>query len=185
MTAKPEVRQNLVLLNNVTLNAFDGSLVGRLLVNIDPNDPNIGFLGRFTRIKPALMTTSDKGAKGDEYISGRSALVFDITKRLAKGRLDITTIGKSQLLDILNILDPKYEDAQINNARKALALSYPEKVSVEMDQGLMNMTVKVSGVLSKSFSIYSIPLTPLIQAHLAGVLTSFEQIFKAEDLGDG
>lgn len=185
LTAQPEVRQNLVLLNNVTLNAFDGSLVGRVLINIDPNDPNIGFLGRFTRIKPALMAKSDKVYKGNEYISGRSAFVFDITKRLAKGRFDITTIGKAQLLDILNILDPKYEDSQINNARKALALSYPEKVSVEMDQGLMNMTVKLSGILSKSINIHSIPLTPLIQAHLSGVFSSFEQIFKAEDLGDG
>lgn len=185
LTAQPEVRQNLLLLNNVTLNAFDGSVVGRLLVNIDPSEPTIGFLGRFTQLKPSLMADGDNRDSSTDYISGRSALDFDISKRLAKGRFDITTIGKSQLLDLLNIIDPRYEDSQINNARKALALSYPKKVSVEMDQGLMNMKVNVSGVVSKQFRVNSIPLTPLIQAHLAGLLISFEYMFKPKEIGDG
>jgi hypothetical protein len=50
-----ELRQNLVLLNDLKIDLLDGSMVGRFYLDLHPSRLRTGFLGRFSGIKPELL----------------------------------------------------------------------------------------------------------------------------------
>lgn len=74
-------------------------------------------------------------------MAGRAAVVFEIRKRLTTGRIDMTTLGKQQLMSLLDVLDPNGADEQIGMARTALRAAYPKFVNMDFGQGLMDLTV--------------------------------------------
>lgn len=170
----PEIEQNLILMNNFKADIFEGSAVGRLFLDLNPSQLKAGFLGRFTRINLEKMFSDNKNLNSKKFISGRSAIAFDVKKRLVDGRIDITTIGRQQLLDLLDVIDPKREDSQISSARKALYLAYPTKVTVVMGKGAMDLAITLSGAISQKMNIRSLPLTPLIESHLGEILLELE-----------
>ncbi|MFW7379183.1 MAG: hypothetical protein ACOH5I_10280 [Oligoflexus sp.] len=176
-----EIRQNMILLNDLRLNLLGGSALGRMYLNLNPANPQVGFLGRFTQLDPRLLLPPEQraGMRESGVISGRSALVFDIRKRLATGRLDITSIGRQQLLRFIDLIDPNFEDPQLGAARKALYVAYPQKVSIDMDQGMMDLEIQLGGALSQTLNIRSLPLTPLIVANADEPLSQIEKILSA------
>jgi len=171
-----EVRQNLVLLNDLKIDLLDGSMVGRFYLDLHPSRLRTGFLGRFSGIKPELLKSPDQRTAEKDWaaFAGRMAVDFDMRKRLASGRMDFTQIGKKQLLSLLDVIDPELKDNQIAFARKGLKIAYPKKVGVSMDHGLMDLTIDLDGALSQTVGVRSLPLSALINAQAGEALSSLE-----------
>ncbi len=179
------LEQNLLNLPYFSLGMFGGDLIGELLVDTYPNHLKIGILARFTNIDPAKMVTVGKAAQ-QKYeaskISGSVNFVFDIRKRLLEGRLSITEIGSQQLLRLIDVLDPDFEDEDLNSLRQLLSIGYPERVIVKMQEGLMDIGVDVivAGV-SKHQDIFAVPLSPMIESNvgelIAKILEEYAKVY--------
>lgn len=174
-----EIRQNLVLLNDLKINLLEGSALGRLFVDLHPARLQLGFLGRFSGLQPELLKDpARRRRRQTAEFDGRAALNFDIRKRLATGRIDITSIGRDQLLSLLDLLDPNYEDPQMMMARRALQVAYPNLVSIGMEQGLMDIMIGLGGVISQDIHVRSIPLTAFINANAGEALGQIEKFLE-------
>ncbi|HET9235813.1 MAG TPA: hypothetical protein VFO10_01100 [Oligoflexus sp.] len=176
-----EVRQNLILLNELRIELLQGSALGRYYLDLHPDRLQLGFLGRFSGIQAELLREPQKRLPPKDWapLSGRMAVNFDIRKRLATGRLDLTEIGQRQLMSLLDVLDPEYKDEQMVMARRALRVAYPQGVAISMEQGLMDMGINLGGIVSKDIFIRSIPLTGLINAKAGEALQQIEKLLQA------
>ncbi|MEI6832683.1 MAG: hypothetical protein WCL28_01720 [bacterium] len=173
-----EMRQNLVLLNDLKIDLLDGSMVGRFYLDLHPSRLRTGFLGRFSGLKPELLKAPEQRAPLKDWaaFAGRMAVDFDMRKRLASGRMDFTQIGKKQLLSLLDVVDPELKDNQITLARKGLKIAYPKKVGISMDHGLMDLAIDLDGALSQTVGVRSLPLSGLINAQAGEVLSDLESM---------
>jgi len=173
-----EMRQNLILLNDLKMDLLDGSLLGRFYLDLHPSRLKTGFLGRFTGIKPELLKELDRRSPPGDWapLAGRMAVDFDLRKRLATGRMDFTTIGKKQLLSLLDVLDPDFKDNQIALARNGLRVAYPRAVGVTMDHGLMDLNIKLGGALNSDIWVRSLPLSGFINAQAGEALSTIETL---------
>jgi hypothetical protein len=173
-----ELRQNLILLNEMKANLLAGSALGRVFIDLHPERLQLGFLGRFSNLQLELLKEPNRRQKRVDELSGRAAANFDIRKRLATGRVDVTSIGRNQLLSMIDVLDPDYKDTQMMTARRALQLSYPSLVSVSMEQGLMDLLIGLGGAVSTDISIRSVPLTAFINANAGEQLLTIEKFLQ-------
>ena|GEM_PF-3153702 len=176
-----EIRQNLILLNELKVDLLQGSALGRIYLDLHPERLQMGFLGRFSGIQAELIKEPNRRIPVPDWapLSGRMALNFDIRKRLATGRLDLTEIGQRQLLSLLDVLDPEYKDPQMITARRALRVAYPQGLAVGMEQGLMDLNISLGGVISKDLVIRSVPLTGLINAKAGETLQQIEKLLQS------
>ncbi|WP_141733653.1 hypothetical protein [Oligoflexus tunisiensis] len=175
-----EVQQNLIMLNELRIDLLQGSALGRYYLDLHPDRLQLGFLGRFSGIQAELLREPSQRLPPKDWapLSGRMAVNFDIRKRLATGRLDLTEIGQQQLRSLLDVLDPEYKDEQMVMARRALRVSYPQGVAISMEQGLMDMNINLGGVISKDIFLRSIPLTGLINAKAGEALQKIEKLLQ-------
>jgi len=173
-----EVRQNLILLNDLKMDLLDGSILGRFYADLHPSRLKTGFLGRFSGLHPELLKPPARRSNPSDWavLGGRMALDFDIRKRLATGRMDFTSIGKRQLISILDALDPDFKDDQIALARQGLRIAYPRTVGVMMDHGMMDLNVSLGGALREDISVRSLPLSGLINSNVGETLGKIESI---------
>ncbi len=178
-----ELRQNLVRLNDLKADLLGGSILGRFYFDLHPSRLQFGFLGRFSNLQAERLKTPERqrNSQRDAVLSGRIGSSFDLRQRLATGRIDITAMGRSQLLSLLDLIDPDYQDSQIQIARRALQVAYPRLVAIAMGQGLMDLTIGLGGAISQDINIRSIPLTPLINAQLGEVLLKVENVIQTEE----
>jgi hypothetical protein len=173
-----ELRQNLILLNEMKANLLKGSALGRVFIDLHPERLQLGFLGRFSNLQLELLKEASRRQARLDELSGRAAANFDIRKRLATGRIDVTNIGRNQLLSTIDVLDPNYTDTQMMAARRALQISYPSLVSIAMDQGLMDLSIGLGGVVSTDINVRSIPLTAFINANAGESLSLIEKFLQ-------
>ncbi|MES2746125.1 MAG: hypothetical protein V4655_11900 [Bdellovibrionota bacterium] len=173
-----ELRQNLILLNEMKANLLQGSALGRVFIDLHPERLQLGFLGRFSNLQLELLKEASRRQGRLDELSGRAAANFDIRKRLATGRVDVTSIGRNQLLSMIDVLDPEYKDTQMMTARRALQLSYPSLVSISMEQGLMDLLIGLGGALSTDINVRSIPLTAFINANAGDSLLTLEKFLQ-------
>ena len=173
-----EIRQNLILLNDLKMDLLDGSILGRFYADLHPSRLKTGFLGRFSGLHPELLKPPARRSNPSDWavLGGRMALDFDIRKRLATGRMDFTSIGKRQLISILDALDPDFKDDQIALARQGLRIAYPRTVGVMMDHGMMDLNVSLGGALREDISVRSLPLSGLINSNVGETLGKIESI---------
>ncbi len=171
-----EIRQNLVLLNDLKMDLLDGSMVGRFYLDLHPSRLRTGFLGRFSGIKPELLKAPDRRSPPKDWapLAGRMAIDFDMRKRLAAGRMDFTQIGKRQLLSLLDALDPDFKDTQVSLARNGLRVAYPRAVGIDMDHGLMDLKIALDGAVSSDVAVRSLPLSALINSQAGEALSTIE-----------
>lgn len=173
-----ELRQNLILLNEMKANLLKGSALGRVFIDLHPERLQLGFLGRFSNLQLELLKEPARRQARTDELSGRAAANFDIRKRLATGRIDVTSIGRNQLLSMIDVLDPGYQDTQMMNARRALQVSYPSLVSISMEQGLMDLLIGLGGAVSTDIDVRSIPLTAFINANAGDQLKNVEKFLQ-------
>ncbi len=177
-----EVRQNLVRMNQLKLDGLGGSVLGRFYFDVHPSRLQAGFLGRFSEIHPELLKepARQEAQRKSEVLTGRLAVNFEVAKRLAVGRVDLTRLGRAQLLSLFDVLDPDFQDEQLASARKALLVAYPQALNLEMQQGLMDMTLELGGAAATTLKIRSLPLSSLIQAYAGDALQNLEKTLQAE-----
>jgi hypothetical protein len=171
------LKQNLFRVQQLDLDLFGGHLTGQVYVDAQPGAWKIGLLSRMTQIDPRQLVAEDSPQRHAEYapITARSALEFDVAKRLLQGRLDVTQISRAQLLQLLDVVDPQYQNEQVARVRAALRVAYPQNVKVDMRQGLMDLEVAISA-LPKPLQIRGVPLTPLIQTFAGPALNALDQL---------
>ena len=155
------IRQNLIELPQLNLQLFAGNLAGNFYLDITPNAWRLGLLSRISQLDLRLLLPK-KATSDYAPISLRTALEFDFNQRLLEGRMDISDITRSQLLQLLELVDPEYLDAQINTVRSALRLAHPQWISAVMQNGLMDLTFSLS-LFDKPLRAHGLPLSPIIE----------------------
>ncbi len=171
------LQQNVLLGKVFDVELFGGSFSGTFYTNIHPATLQVGFLGRLSNLDPSkLLPDKFTGKKGKKSISARVALVVDVNNSLVSGRVDITKIGSDQLITLINILDPTFEDDGLNQARFGLKLAYPKYVGLKMGQGLLDMSIDLAGGLSKRIDVKGIPLTSMISAATGDVNQQLKEV---------
>jgi hypothetical protein len=171
------LKQNVLRLQQLDLELFGGHLTGELYLDVRPGAWKMGLLGRVSQLDPRklLPPTATRVQTVYAPINARTAITFDVNQRLLEGRIDITKISREQLFQLLEIADPDYQDEQLARIRTALRIAYPQRVSVDMEQGLMNLEVAISA-LPKPLRVRGLPLSPLIRHFGGEVLQKLEQV---------
>ena len=145
--------------------------------NFNNEDLKFGLLSRVSALNMGALSNKKK----DEHrISMRTAVEFDARKSLLEGQVDIIEIGKEQLFDILDFLDPDHINEKFEPLRTALSLSYPEYVGVRMNNGFMDLSVKIN-TLASDINIRAIPLSPIIQQNIGSTLNTLKQVAPKEE----
>lgn len=161
LQARFKIEQNLIELPQFSLQLLAGDLAGQFYLDVTPNAWRLGLLSRISQLDLRLLLP--KRATSDYApISARTALEFDFNQRLLAGRMDITDITRSQLLQLLELVDPEFLDPQINSVRSALRLAHPQWISAVMQNGLMDLTFGLS-LFSEPLRALSLPLSPIIE----------------------
>ncbi len=168
------IEQNLIQLQQFNMKLFGGHITGELYLNTTPKAWSFGLLIRVTQVD-LRQILKDSNQFESSPISARVALEFDFSKRLLQGQIDITDISQSQLLQLLELLDPEHKDTQLDQVRDALGYAHPESVIIKMDGGLLNLSVSLS-LLSNPITIRGLPLSPLIERFSADTLNQINQL---------
>jgi len=169
------IDQNLIQLKQFNLKLFGGYIVGKLYLNTAPKNWSFGLLMRLTQVDLRKALKKNSNHFKASPVSARVALEFDFSKRLLQGRIDITDISKSQLLQLLELLDPGHKDTQINQVREALRYAHPESVVMTMDGGLLDLNVSLS-LTHNPIIIRGLPLSPLIEKYAGNILNQMNQL---------
>ncbi|MBU0675613.1 MAG: hypothetical protein KJ950_13305 [Proteobacteria bacterium] len=178
--AATSLKQNMIRLQRFDVDLFDGHLTGQFYLDAKPDGQKIGLLARVSQLDPRrLLKGRESGEKDQVYapVNARVAVELDVKKRLVEGRIDIQDISREQLLQLLEIIDPQYQNEQLAQVRSALRLAYPQRVSVAMARGLMDLEVVIS-LLPKPLQVRGLPLTPLIQRFAGTTFEAIEQLSK-------
>jgi len=177
MLSMMQLKQNIFQMQHLDLALFGGHLAGQFYLDANPGGWKIGLLSRISQLDPRKMLKDEAPEKAGIYspVSVRTAIDFDVHKRLLQGRVDVSEISREQLLQLLDVVDPKHEDEQLAHVRTALQIAYPKWVSIVMKQGLMDLSVAVSA-LPKPIEVKGLPLTPLIQVYAGDLLSELDKI---------
>ena len=171
------IEQNLLNVSLFTMKMFDGMQTGKMYFNFNNEDLKFGLLSRVSALNMGALSNKKK----DEHrISMRTVVEFDARKSLLEGQVDIIEIGKEQLFDILDFLDPDHINEKFEPLRTALSLSYPEYVGVRMNNGFMDLSVKIN-TLASDINIRAIPLSPIIQQNIGSTLNTLKQVAPKEE----
>ncbi len=169
------LKQNMLSIDRLDADLFDGVLAGQGFVDIQPSRLTAGLQGRVTKINTALLAAKPEKAT-PAPLSARLAMVVDLSKSLVEGRVDVTEIGKNQLLAMMDILDPSGADALLNKARLALSVGYPTYVGLQMQQGFLDLDVGLGGLVAQRFKIPNLPLTPIINAKTQDLVKTMREV---------
>lgn len=106
---------------------------------------------------PAEIATS--------FFSMNSHIDYLIDDQTMNGDVNITKIGKVQASYFLDLLDPKKEDGNINNARLGLKLGYPNGIAIPIRNGLMdiNLDIRSLGIPIPIPDVKGFPVVSLIE----------------------
>lgn len=175
LRARVSLQQNMLTIDKLDADIFDGVLAGQGFVDIQPSRLVAGMQGRVTKLNAALLSSKPE-AMPPAPLSARLALIVDLAKALVEGRVDVTEIGRNQLLALMDVLDPSGSDSLLNKARLALAIGYPRYVGMQMQQGFLDLDVGLGGVLEQQFKISSLPLTPIINAKTQDLVKTMREV---------
>lgn len=160
--------------NMISVHQFDLSLgttglaEGEMYLDVYPARLQLGFLARLTALNLVEILPEKylvKIPKGDKNVSGRSGIVVNLKQGSIDGRVDITEIGGSQLITLINAFDPKYENDKMNMARSALGLGAPTFVEMSFQKGYMDMGMDLAVLgVTQRYDVRGIPLSSLVSS---------------------
>jgi len=151
-----------------------GKAYGEANLDVQPGNLQVGFLSRITgvdlgEVLPAKFLR--RVAPGGKAISARSGLVINLNRSSIDGRVDITEIGGSQLIAMVNLLDPNYENDRLNMVRGALRHGYPTFVEMAFRKGYMDMGCVLSlAGLSQRLDVRGIPFAAYLSSKAADIV---------------
>jgi hypothetical protein len=173
------MRQNMIFAHKFDLNLGSGRSNGEMYFDVLPQNIQIGILSRLTGLnlnevlpKKYLVGTP----KADQNLSGRMGVVVNLNSGLIDGRVDVTEIGREQLMTLFNVLDPQYVNEQLNRARFALGIAYPKMVEMSFQKGYLDMGVTLGGVMSQQFSLRGIPMTAWVSDATASLVKKGKEV---------
>ena len=171
------LKQNMFSFQQFDINLFDGHTTGQFYLDVRPGAWKFGLLNRVTHLDPRHLLGADSTLINSELspINSRAAIEFDIHRRLMEGEIVVSQMSRDQLLQLLDVVDPEHEDEQMAQLRKGLRLSHPEKITITMQQGLMNLIVKVSG-LATTIRVTGVPLTPMLQQYAGDAFAAINEL---------
>ncbi len=175
LRARVSLQQNMLTIDKLDAEIFDGVLAGQGFVDIQPSRLLAGLQGRVTKLNTALLSSKPEKMP-PAPLSARLALIVDLAKALVEGRVDVTEIGRNQLLALMDVLDPSGSDSLLNKARLALAIGYPRYVGMQMQQGFLDLDIGLGGVLEQQFKISNLPLTPIINAKTQDLVKTMREV---------
>ena len=107
LQAKVEVDQNQLSIPRFNLALFDRNLYGNFFIDFNPKNIRIGLLSRMSKLKPALIVPDQNQSEiSQDSIGDRTKFIFNLSKSLIEGKVDITEISSEQLIQLVNVIDP-------------------------------------------------------------------------------
>jgi hypothetical protein len=162
------IKQNMISAHQFDLDMGNGRMNGELFLNVYPSNLEFGLLTRLTGLDLGEILPQKFLARmgaGAKRVSGRTGVVINLNKSSVDGRVDVTEIGGPQLVALINVLDPSYQDEKMNKMRSVLTYGYPTSVALAFNQGYMDMDVGLSVLgVRQTESIRGIPVTELISS---------------------
>ncbi len=162
--------------NLLSIHDFDfvlpkgGHIDGEFVLDFRPSQLAVGMLGRMTEVQlnSILKDSLTKGLnlEGDE-VSLRSGVEFNMTEGLVNGRVDVLKISSNSLRALLNVVDPNYQDDQINLARSFVGFA-PSRVTLDFRQGFLDLGIAFSEQ-DQFFNIYGVHISPIVLESLKPV----------------
>lgn len=172
------VNQNMLFANEFNMKLGSGQAYGEMYMDFSPANLSFGLLARMTHLNLEELLPKKyliKTPEGSKSLSGRSNLVMNINRGSVDGRVDVTEIGKSQLITMVNVLDPEYKNEQMNKARTLLGIAYPAFVGLSFQEGYLDMSIDLEGLISQKLTLRGIPLSTWITAATSGILKQTEK----------
>jgi len=171
------LEQNLLRLQQFDLALYGGFITGQFYLDATPGRWKVGLLSRLSQInlQPLLAADSPYKNSPQKPISARTALEFDLKRRLLEGRIDISDISREQLLQLLELFDPNYEDEQLAKIRAALQVAYPEWLALKMQKGLLDLELSLS-LIPGTLRVQNLPLSPILERFAGAALDKIEAL---------
>lgn len=169
------LNQNMLTIDRLDADLFEGMLTGQGFIDVQPSRLLAGLQGRVTQLNTALLSAHPEESI-PAPLSARLALDVNLSKSLVEGRVDVTEIGKNQLLSMVDLLDPSGADPLLNKARMALSVGYPTFVGMQMQQGFLDLDVALGGVVTQQIKIPHLPLTPIINAKTQDLVKTLREV---------
>jgi hypothetical protein len=171
--------ENILFAHRFDLDIGQGQSNGEMYLKFTPpSNYEIGILSRITDLdlKRAIpkrflpqseVENQENDLSSQQIISGRSNVVINLNQGLVDGRVDITEIGKDQLLTLINITDPNYINDRMNKVRYALGFAYPSSADLSFQKGYMDMGIRlnINNIMNQEFKIGGIPVSPWISPY--------------------
>jgi hypothetical protein len=172
------MRQNLLLAHTFDVSfGSSGSLGGEFFADVNPDNLRVGLLSRLTALNLTEVLPSRSLVRvptGRHTVSGRCGIVVDVRSGVASGRFDITEIGATQLVTLINAMDPSFENEKLNLARTALSLGYPTFVSARFERGYMDLAIDLRVVgTHQHFDVRGVPLSTFLASAFANARSTF------------
>ncbi len=172
------IKQNMIFAHKFEFNLGEGKSDGELFLDAYPKNLQLGLLTRLTglnlsKILPRKYLPKSSGL--DDKISGRSGLVMNLNNGSVDGRIDVTEMGRNQLITLINAMDPSFENEQMNNARFALGFAYPSFIQMSFQQGYMDMGFRLQGALNREFMFRGIPIYSWISGAKAEMIKTSKE----------
>lgn len=173
------IKQNMVSLHQFDLDLISGRAFGQMYFNAHPSSLEIGSLTRITNLD--LHETLPKKFQArvpadDKKLSARSGFVLGLKRSSLDGRMDVTEVGGSQLIALLSVLDPTYEDEKLNKVRGLLQKGYPTELSLNFQDGYLDLDIALNILgLSNRQRLRHIPISSLVQKATESVVQTAEK----------
>jgi hypothetical protein len=154
---------DVLALDQLELAALGGKITGQCQIEARGPDTRVTFRGKVTGIKPS---------SGDDRLDANAALTLLPYRMGLEGRVEIVTIGRRHLLDLLDVWDPYHADVSANRVRLGLKLGYPKQVRLKFLHGFASLAVELGGLAGvvRIDEIRGIPIGPALSRYLAPVL---------------
>lgn len=161
------LRQNMMFVHQFDLTLGKSGLAyGEMYLDMHPDNLQMGFLTRLTQLNLVEVLPKrllPQVPEEEKSVSGRAGLVVNLNRATVDGRMDITEIGPSQLITLINVLDPQYEDERMNMSRAALGVGYPSFVEIAFQKGYVDLGVDLVVLgLSRRYFIRGVPISKLV-----------------------
>jgi hypothetical protein len=171
--------QNMVFAHKFDFNLMSGRSSGEMYLNLHPDHLQLDILSRLTglNLKEVLpQKYLAKSTENDGNLSGRVGVVINLNRSVVDGRVDITEIGRDQLITMMYMIDPQYSNEQLNRARFALGIAYPSMVGMYFQKGYLDMFVKLGGVTTQEFYLRGIPVASQVSSKTADLIKKSKEI---------
>ena len=176
------IEQNMIVAHRFDMDlGTTGRVYGEMFFDAYPSNLQFGILSRVTTVNlsevlPAKFLKRHRVPTGENNVSARTGIVLDLSRSTLDGRVDVTEIGGPQLVSLINVLDPLYEDEKLNKARSLLAVGYPTGVELAFAKGYLDMDIDLSALgLKQRQSLRGLPLASFLTKASAEVRKQTEK----------